>query len=282
MHTTRKGISPVLIALLLAACGSEPATSTRGMQIGGASGTELAAEQVLHWGNYGEPQGLDPHKSEGVPSSNIQRDLFDGLINEAPNGDLEPGGAESWDINADGTVYTFHLRRDARWSTGEPVTAQDWAYGIRRSAYPATGSRYTFILEPILNAARISAGELPPDTIGVRAIDDYTLEIELENPTPYFLGLLTHSSTYAMHRPSVAAHGERVTRPGNFVTNGAGLFVGALVSGRVVNSYVLPEGGHDWRAIWIVPAVMAAVILVLFALLFRARIEPARASSAAA
>jgi oligopeptide transport system substrate-binding protein len=175
----------------------------------------------LHWGNGAEPQTLDPHRGEGVPGSNIQRDLFDGLVNEAPNGDLVPGGAQSWEINDDGTVYTFTLRRDARWSNGDPVTAADWVYGLRRSVDPVTGSRYTFILESILNAARISAGELPVDTLGVRAVDDYTLEIMLEAPTPYFLGLLAHSATYAMHRPSVEAHGDRVTRPGNFVTNGA-------------------------------------------------------------
>jgi len=219
MQRTLTTISTIFLAAALGACAGEaPSTTAR---VGGASGTELAAEQVLHWGNGAEPQGLDPHKSEGVPSSNILRDLFEGLVNEAPNGDLEPGGAQSWDINDDGSVYTFHLRRNARWSNGDPVTAHDWAWGIRRSADPVTGSRYTFILEPILNAAKISAGELPPDTLGVRAIDDFTLEITLEAPTPYFLGLLTHSSTYAMHRPSVEAHGERVTRPGNFVTNGA-------------------------------------------------------------
>lgn len=213
--------SALIAVIVLSSCGADETAPMTSVQVGGASGTELAAEQVLHWGNGSEPQGLDPHKSEGVPGSNIQRDLFEGLVSEAPNGELVPGGAESWDINSDGTVYTFNLRRDARWSNGDPVTADDWVYSLRRSADPVTGSRYTFILEPVLNAAKISAGELPVDTMGVRAIDDYTLEISLEAPTPYFLGLLTHSSTYAMHRPSVETHGDRVTRPGNFVTNGA-------------------------------------------------------------
>lgn len=207
--------------MAVAGCGQQSTGPRTPVPIGGVSGNELAAEQVLHWGNGAEPQGLDPHKSEGVPSSNIQRDLFDGLINEAPNGELVPGGAETWELNADGTVYTFHLRPNARWSNGDPVTAEDYVFGLRRSADPATGSRYTFILEPIRNAAKISAGELPPDSLGVRAIDDHTLEIALEAPTPYFLGLLTHSSTYAMHRPSVERYGDQVARPGNFVTNGA-------------------------------------------------------------
>jgi len=211
-----------LVAMMLAGCGSDRAgTAGSPLQIGGASGTELAAEQVLHWGNGAEPQGLDPHKSEGVPSSNILRDLFEGLVNEAPDGELVPGGAQSWELSEDGNVYVFHLRPDARWSNGDPVTASDYVYGLRRSADPVTGSRYTFILEPIANAAKISAGEAPPDSMGVRAIDDLTLEIRLESPTPYFLGLLTHASTYPMHRASVERFGDQVTRPGNYVTNGA-------------------------------------------------------------
>ena len=242
MQRMLKHLGGGLIAMVLAGCGGDDAGRQNAVQIGGASGTELAAEQVLHWGNGSEPQGLDPHRSEGVPSSNIQRDLFDGLVNEAPDGELVAGGAQSWDISEDGTVYTFHLRPQARWSNGEPVTAHDWAWGIRRSADPATGSRYTFILEPILNAARVSAGELPPDALGVRAIDDLTLEIRLESPTPYFLGLLTHSTTYAMHRPSVEAHGDRVTRPGNFVTNGA-----YMLDEWVAQSHIrLVRNPHYW------------------------------------
>ncbi len=93
-------LTALIMAAALTACGSDEAATTADVQIGGASGTELAAEQVLHWGNGAEPQGLDPHKSEGVPGSNILRDLFDGLIYESPNGDLIPGSAESWEISA--------------------------------------------------------------------------------------------------------------------------------------------------------------------------------------
>ena len=99
-----------------------------------AMAVELAAEQVLRKGNGAEPQTLDPHKAEGVPSSNILRDLYEGLTGEAPNGDIVPGAAESWTISEDGTVYTFRLREAARWSNGDPVTAQDFVFGLRRSA----------------------------------------------------------------------------------------------------------------------------------------------------
>src|SRR5690606_31940842 len=119
------------------------------------------------------------------PESNIGRSLFEGLVAEAPNGDLIPGVAESWEISEDGKTYTFHLRANARWSNGDPVTAGDFVYGMRRSVDPKTLSVYSFILAPIENANAIIAGELPPERLGVTAIDDRTLEIRLENPTPY-------------------------------------------------------------------------------------------------
>ena len=218
-------LSVFLVSISLGACGGSDdpvagvATSTA--PIGGASGTELAESQILHWGNGAEPQSLDPHKSEGVPGSNIQRDLFEGLINEAPDGELIPGAAESWEIGADGKLYTFTLRRDARWSNGVPVVAEDFVYSLRRSLDPATLSRYTFILNPILNAREIATGQRPTADLGVRAIDEYTLEIELENTTPYFLGLLTHSASYPVHRASVETYGDQHTRAGNLVSNGA-------------------------------------------------------------
>jgi len=210
---------------LLTGCGGGDdidvdAATARG-QIGGESGVELAEVQVLHWGNGAEPQSLDPHQSQGVPGSNIQRELFEGLVNEAPDGELIPGAAESWEISADGLTYTFSLRADALWSNGDPVVAEDFVYSLRRSLDPATLSRYTFILNPIVNAREIAAGERPTTDLGALALDEYTLEIRLESPTPYFLGLLTHSSSYPVHRASVDAHGERYTRAGNLVSNGA-------------------------------------------------------------
>jgi oligopeptide transport system substrate-binding protein len=213
-------VASLAAALLLAACGGgEPGASA--MPVGGASGAELAEQQVLHLGNGTEIQSLDPHRSEDVSGSNVQRDVFEGLVSEAPNGDLIPGAAESWQISADGKTYTFSLRRDALWSNGDPVTAHDFVFGLRRGIDPATLSNYRHILSPIANADEISEGRKPPSELGVRALDDYTLEIVLEHPTAYFLGLLTHSMSYPLHRPSVEAHGDQWTRPGNLVGNGA-------------------------------------------------------------
>ena len=199
-------------------CGSDPEQT---VAVGGASGDELAQNQVLRWGNGAEPGSLDPHRTQGVPGSNIGRDLFEGLMSEAADGTVIGGAAESWELSDDGKTYRFSLRPEARWSNGDPVTADDFVYSMRRSLDPATLSNYTFILNPILNAEEVAAGQLPTSEVGVRALDTHTLEIQLENTTPYFLGLLTHSASYPVHPPSVETHGNQYARPGNLVSNGA-------------------------------------------------------------
>ncbi|MGD8782943.1 MAG: peptide ABC transporter substrate-binding protein [Thioalkalispiraceae bacterium] len=182
---------------------------------------QLAAEQILHRGNGSEPQSLDPHKSEGVPSANIQRDLYEGLVSEAPNGDLVPGVASDWTISRDGRRYIFSLRKNARWSNGEAVTAHDFVYSWRRIVNPQTGSYYSQTLSPVLNAEQIIKGEKKVTELGVNALGDHKLEVNLKGPTPYFLGLLTHSSTYPVHRKSIEKHGDRFARAGNLIGNGA-------------------------------------------------------------
>jgi len=189
--------------------------------IGGASGTELAAEQVLHKANESEPQTLDPHRAQGVQDSNILRDLFEPLVMESPDGALIPGAAESWSISEDGLVYTFYLRPDGRWSNGDPVTADDWVFSLRRAVDPATLSIYSAILYPIKNAEAINKGALAPKQLGVRALSRLTLEITLQSPTPFFVGLLNHSMAYAVHPPSVREYGTQFARPGTLISNGA-------------------------------------------------------------
>jgi oligopeptide transport system substrate-binding protein len=208
--------------LLSVACGQreELQVPVQTAPVGGASGQQLAAVQILRRGNGTEPETLDPHRAEGVTAANVLRDLFEGLVTEAPDGTLIPGAAESWTLSADGLVYTFKLQGKGRWSNGDPVTADDFVYGLRRSADPATLSEYSAILYPIENAAEVVAGTLPPERLGVRAVDAQTLEIRLHAPTPYLLGLLTHASTYPVHRKSVEQHGARFARPGMLVSNG--------------------------------------------------------------
>jgi oligopeptide transport system substrate-binding protein len=213
---------PLLIIFLTACSGEAPEIQIRDYgQIGGSSGTELAADQTLRKDNGAEPQTLDPHRATGVPEGNILRDLFEPLVMEKPNGELVPGAAASWSISDDGLVYTFKMRPAGRWSNGDPVTAEDFVYSMRRALDPATLSQYSSILYPIRNAQAVNRGEIPPSELAVFARDEYTLEIQLESPTPYFIGLLNHSMAYAVHRFSVEQHGGRFARAGKLVGNGA-------------------------------------------------------------
>jgi oligopeptide transport system substrate-binding protein len=221
--------APLLALLLtaLAACSGEApeqGAASRGAAtgpVGGASGQELHPIQIFRRGNGAEPETLDPHRATSVTSSNITRDLFEGLTEMAPDGSLLPGAASGWTISEDGLTYTFTLRPEARWSNGEPVTATDWVYSFRRAVDPATLSDYSAILYPIAGARAIVAGEAAPETLAVTAVDEYTLEIRLAAPTPYFLGLLTHSMAYPVYRPALEQHGERHARAGTLVSNGA-------------------------------------------------------------
>jgi len=196
---------------------------------------------VLRKANGTEPQTLDPHRAEDVSSANILRDLYEGLVLTGAEGP-RPGVAERWEISADGLRYVFHLRPTARWSNGDAVVAEDFVAGMRRTVDPATGSNYGMILAPIAEAEAILAGQAKPETLGIHALDAHTLEIRLKAPTPYFLSLLTHSTTYPIHRPSLAEFGERFTRPGNLVSNGA-----YQLSEAVVQSHItLSRNPHYW------------------------------------
>lgn len=183
--------------------------------------SEVSGRGVLRKGNGPEIESLDPHKAESVSAGNVLRDLYEGLVAEQPDSSLTPGTAESWVISPDRRTYTFTLRENARWSNGDPVTAADFVAGFRRSANPATGSHYSQMLAPIENAEAVIQGKLAPETLAVRARNERTLEITLKAPTPYFLGLLVHASTYPIHRDSLAQHGAAFTQAGKLVGNGA-------------------------------------------------------------
>ncbi|KKJ76482.1 peptide transporter [Kiloniella litopenaei] len=181
-----------------------------------------SAEMVFNRGNGSEPGTLDPQISEGVPSAHILRDLFEGLTAEHTDGSIIPGQAESWTISEDGKTFVFKIRENAKWSNGDPVTAHDFVYAWQRAVAPATGTAYSFLLYPLENAQAISSGEEKDlSKLGVKATDDRTLEVKLSGPAPYFLGMITHSVAYPVHKATVEAHGANWTRPDNMVSNGA-------------------------------------------------------------
>ncbi len=214
----------IITSLLLLGCGPKPnneTSTTKSLIIGGPSGNELAQEQVFRKNNGSDPGTLDPHRAEGVPASNVLRDLYEGLISEAANGEYIPGVAQSWSISEDGKTYRFKIREEAIWSNGDKVVAEDFVFSLRRSVDPKTLSNYSSMLYPIKNARDVVLGKLPTDKLGVSAENEKTLLIELEEPTPYFVSLLTHSTTYPVHPPSVKEYGTSFTRPENMISNGA-------------------------------------------------------------
>ncbi|MEC9375406.1 MAG: peptide ABC transporter substrate-binding protein [Pseudomonadota bacterium] len=211
-------------------------------RIGGISGNELNDVQELHKSNGSEPQTLDPHRAEGVPAANILRDLFEPLVMESPTGELVPGAASNWEVSDDGLVYTFFLRPDSLWSNGDQVTAQDFVFGMRRALDPKTLSSYASILYPILNAEKINLGEMESDALGVKALNDLTLEIRLVAPTSYFLGLLNHNMAYALHPESVKQFSEKFSRAGNLISNGA-----YVLKDWVIQSHIVLERNQFFR-----------------------------------
>jgi oligopeptide transport system substrate-binding protein len=191
----------------LAACGES----------GGGEAADAAL--VLHRGNTAEPVSLDPHKAHGVWENAIIGDMFVGLFQNDPAGEAIPGMAESWEVSEDGLAWTFHLR-EATWSDGVPVTADDFVFSFRRILDPETIAQYASILYPFKNAQAINRGELPPDQLGAHAIDARTLVIELESPAPYLPGLLTHYTSFAIPAHVVREHGAEWVRPENIEVNG--------------------------------------------------------------
>jgi oligopeptide transport system substrate-binding protein len=180
---------------------------------------------VLNRGLSTEPESLDPQKSRSVQAADVLRDIGEGLVSYDAAGELVPGTAESWEMSEDGLTYTFRIRPDARWSNGDPVTADDFVYGLRRLVDPATAAFYAAELGNVVNAADIVAGKRSPDELGVVASDDHTLVISLVRPTPYLLSLLTHPSTFPVHSGSIRQHGDAFARAGNLLSNGAYVLV---------------------------------------------------------
>ena len=194
-----------------------------------SSPVDLAIEsKVFHYGNGTEPQGLDPHIVTGVPEHHLLLALCEGLTSSNPRGgESLPGSASSWEVSNDGKTYTFYLQEDGKWSNGDSVTAHDYVWSWERILTPSLGSQYPDMLYYLVNAEEFHNGSIDDFyKVGVKAIEDNILQVTLKEPTPFFLGLLSHYSTWPVHKPTVLKHGSiddrngQWTRPGNFVCNG--------------------------------------------------------------
>lgn len=214
-----KTISFLMLMLFISLTGCSSGESN--ISLGNRTG-------ILYWGNGTEPASLDPHIATGVPEHHIMSSVMEGLVlKDRKSLEPRPGVAESWTISDDGRIYTFKLRDDARWSNGDPHIANDYVWSWWRALQPALGNQYAYMLFPIKNAKRYYDRETEDfGDVGVKALDQRTLQVTLTNPTPYFLQLLDHYSLFPVHQATIEKFGkadQRGTRwsyEGNLVSNG--------------------------------------------------------------
>ena len=196
---------------------------------------QVSGSGVYRRGNVAEPRTLDPLLSDGVQEFEIIGDLMVGLMAHDPDAHPIPGMATHWESSADGLTWTFHLR-EAQWSDGQPVTAEDFAFAWRRILDPVVASSYSYFLYLVKNAQAINSGKLPASALGVRAVNPRTFEIRLVHPAPYLLEMLTHTATMALPRHVVEVKDREWARSENFVGNGP-----FVLKQWVPNEYVMLE-----------------------------------------
>ncbi|MBP7338439.1 peptide ABC transporter substrate-binding protein [Niveispirillum sp.] len=207
----------------------------------GLAGAAHAADP-LRIGIGPEPETLDPHRGVSIGAARLLLDLCEGLLTRDGAGRTIPGVAARSDRSADGLTLVFHLRPDARWWNGDPVTAADFVRGWRRAVDPATGSGIADLLDGVENAANIRRGRLPPDRLGVQAADTRTLVVRLERPLADFDTILAHRITLPVHGPTLDAKGVDFANATNLTCNGPF----RLVEHRLQERYLL-ERADTWH-----------------------------------
>ena len=218
MKTITRSLAAGIVGVALA---STPALATH--KTHPVTGEALSDNQTYTYVSIDESSSLDPGLIEDVSGAAVARDLFEGLLTQNADGTLAPGVATRYTTNADKTVYTFHLRRNARWSNGDPVTAHDFEFAWKRAVSPELASPYSWYMEimSIKNGAAVINGEKDKDELGAKALDDYTFQVTLEASLPYFPSMVVHTTTMPVPTKIVNAFGDEWTKPGNMVSNGA-------------------------------------------------------------
>jgi oligopeptide transport system substrate-binding protein len=206
----------------LVACSKAPTSGAGSDAAPVAKASEASGPRYLNFNLWNEPEYLDPGLMSGVYESHVGRALFEGLVGNDPQTAAPiPGAATHWDLSKDQRVYTFHIRQNAKWSDGSPLTAQDFAYAWERVLRPATGSKYAFALYYIKNAQVYNKGEIKdPKQLGIRVVNEKTIELTLAEPTPFFISFMAHSVFYPVPKAAIDAHGPKWTQPGKMISNG--------------------------------------------------------------
>ncbi len=212
MFVTHRRLRPALIASLVAAllAACQPQVSRPPCPAG---------EVCLAYGSNSEAGSLDPQTANLVDEFTIIGDLISGLTTESPEGKPIPAMAERWETSPDGLVWTLHLR-EAKWSDGVPVTADDFVFAYQRILDPKTAAIYAYLVYLLKNGQAVNEGKAPLSAVGARAIDPRTLELTLEHPAPYLPELLKHQAYFPVPRHAVEKWGDAWTKPGRYVSNG--------------------------------------------------------------
>ena len=184
---------------------------------------------------------FDPQKGDDTVSTRVAYDLFEGLVSFDKQNRPMPGLAEKWDISPDGKTYTFHLRKDLKFSDGSPITAKDFVYTYQRLGDPKTASTYNFLIDTIINGQAIIDGKMPANTLGVSAPDDLTFVAKLTHADPAFLTKCNMPNLSVVPQEVIKKYGDQWTNAGNIVTSGA-----YKVKEHVVKGYILIEKNSNY------------------------------------
>lgn len=201
-----------ILALGAVGCSTPTAsveeTEAAGSEAAGTKGEEAAAsgEKIFRYSNTADIATIDPNKTNSVADATVSYHIFDGLYRNV-QGTLQPATAESYKVSEDGLVYTFKLRQDTKWSDGQAVTAKDYEYGMKRLCDPAAACPSSYLGTVLKNGAAVAAEEVPVEELGVKALDDFTLEITLENPADYFVSMLSMSAFAPVRQDIVEKYG---------------------------------------------------------------------------
>lgn len=213
-----------LSLLFLFACGGskeEPSKTENKTETTKVTASNSTENQELNLLLNAEPKSLDPSRSSDTYSSIVLVLTNEGLVGSETNAEgqdtVVPAGAESWTVSDDNLVWTFNLRKDAVWADGKPVTADQYYYGITRTLDPNTGSSYAFLLYPIKGAKEFNSGNGTIEDVGIKVVDDHTLEITLDNATPYFNQLGYFKVMYPQRKDVIEKFGEAYGSEGNHI-----------------------------------------------------------------
>lgn len=229
------GVVVAVAGLALTACSSNKDSS---------SSKDLAAKQVLNWNEPSELPTLDPSKATDTISFDMMNNSMEGLYRIGKNSKIEPGIAKATKISKDGLTYTFTLRSNSKWSNGDPVVAQDFVYGWRRTMDPKTGSEYAYLYDGVKNANEVMAGKKAVSQLGIKAVGKHKLVVSLEKEVPYFKLLLGFPSFFPQNKKAVEKAGSKYGTASKYIVYNGPFKMSGWTGSNL--SWSLEKNSHYW------------------------------------